>query len=121
MKHSDFQAIVDSTFKTLLDLLEAKGGEYAGDQDRLANFKRNAERLGMLPEQIWAVYFAKHIDAIFQYIMDQGNGTERRRTESLEGRVDDAINYLLLFKGILAERAEKMQRKEAAFNREHGL
>lgn len=112
MKHSDFQEIVDSTFKTLQDILQSKGGEYAGDHDRLANFKRNAERLHLRPEQIWAVYFAKHIDAIFQYIMDLQTQTNRPRSEPLEGRVDDAINYLLLFKGILAESRQQARQAE---------
>ena len=104
MKHEEFDKIVEETFETLRRLLVEKGGEYAGDKDRLANFKRNAERLGLLPETVWAVYFAKHIDAIFQYTSDLQNGVNRTRSEPISGRVDDALNYLLLFKGLLAER-----------------
>lgn len=105
MNGEDFSKhIVEPTVEELKRLMMVKGGEYAGDGDRLANFKRNAERLGLKPEQVWAVYFAKHLDAIFQHVHDLQTGKTRPASEPLEGRVDDAINYLILFKGLLWER-----------------
>lgn len=52
---------------------------------------------------IWAVYAAKHWDAVMQYIKDQNTGTKRTHLEPIGGRVDDLLVYLLLFKAILEE------------------
>ncbi len=81
-----------------------KGAEYAGDENRLENFVRNAIALGLEPEQVWAVYAGKHWDAIVQYIKDMQTGKERTRSESIEGRMDDMIVYLLLGKAMYRAR-----------------
>jgi hypothetical protein len=105
--HEDYAALIDATVKEIKSLSELKGGEYAGDFDRLANFRRNGERLGLPMETVWAVYAAKHWDAVLQFIQDLNTGKERTRVEPIEGRVDDLLVYLILFKAILAERAKK--------------
>ena len=102
--HSRYDELVTSTFQRIVELGIKKGGEYAGDDDRLANFRRNGERLGLPIETIWAVYAAKHWDAIMQFIQDLRNEKTRDRLESIEGRVDDLIVYALLFKAMLDER-----------------
>lgn len=84
-------------------LSTVKGGEYSGDVDRLLNFRRNAKALALTKEQIWAVYAAKHWDALIQYIQDIQIGRQRPREEQIEGRVDDLITYLILFRAMLDE------------------
>jgi hypothetical protein len=101
---SRYELLLKSTFLEIENLGTNKGGEYAGDGDRLANFRRNGENLGLPMETVWAVYAGKHWDAIQQYIKDQRNGKERLRLEPIEGRVDDLITYLILFKAMLDER-----------------
>lgn len=103
-EHSVFNEIVDSTIIEMRKLIEHKGSEYSGDVDRLANFRRNGERLALPMESIWAVYAGKHIDAVFQYVQDIQTGKTRTRLEGIEGRVDDIIVYMLLFKAIIKER-----------------
>lgn len=106
-KHEDFTKIVDSTIVEMRKLIELKGGEYAGDVDRLANFRRNGERLALPMEVIWGVYAAKHIDAVFQYIQDIQTGKKRERIEPITGRIDDIIVYMLLLKAIVDERERR--------------
>lgn len=101
--HSVYDELVEQTIVELKKLGQLKGGEYAGDNDRLANFRRNAERLGLKMEQVWAVYANKHIDAINQYIHDLSTNTTRPRLEGLAGRADDVIVYMILFKAMLIE------------------
>lgn len=109
---SRYEELVDETFEKVRELGVLKGGEYAGDTDRLANFRRNGEAWGMTMEQCWGVYAGKHWDAVAQYIRDSAVGKERVRLESLEGRVDDIITYCLLFKAMLEERQiEEAQRQ----------
>ena len=104
MKQEEFNKIIETTWSAISKLLVEKGGEYAGDRDRLENFKRNGIQLQVPPELIWAVYYNKHHDAIMQYIQDVKNKKTRTRSEPLDGRIDDMINYLLLFKGLLIDR-----------------
>jgi hypothetical protein len=105
-----YDKIITETWEHIVELGKKKGGEYAGDHDRLENFRRNGARLNLPMEVIWAVYAAKHWDAITQYIADVRVGTTRSRMESLSGRCDDLIVYLLLFKAMLYEREEERAR-----------
>jgi hypothetical protein len=101
--HLQWDQLLADQIASIHQLSALKGGEYAGDEDRLANFRRNALALGLKMEQVWAVYTAKHWDAVMQYIKDQATGKSRERLEPIDGRVDDLIVYLILFKAILRE------------------
>jgi hypothetical protein len=101
---AEYNQIMNDTFLELKKLSELKGGEYAGDGDRLANFRRNAEQADTTMEFVWRIYAAKHWDALMQYEKDLRTGKIRTRLESIEGRVDDMLVYLLLFKCMIRER-----------------
>lgn len=103
--HAAYAQLVKDTFDTAMQLSTLKGGEYSGDDDRLLNFRRNAAALGLTKETIWGVYAAKHWDAIMRYIKDLQAGKDRVRLESLDGRCNDLIVYLMLFKAMLIENA----------------
>ena len=111
--HDQYDTLIEKTISTIKLLSSLKGGEYAGDKDRLANFKRNAVNLDLLPEQVWGVYAAKHWDAINQYIKDLGNGKSRERIESITGRADDLIVYLILFKALYEDRTINAAKNES--------
>jgi hypothetical protein len=68
----------------------------------LANFKRGAVDAGVTPEQVWVVFFNKHLDAI-KYYCRHG----KVLSESLDERIDDAILYLLLLKALYHEHQEQ--------------
>ena len=102
--HSTYNQIIESTVLEIRKLGDLKGGEYAGDRDRLANFRRNGAALDLNMETIWAVYAAKHWDALMQFIQDTEKGKDRVRLEPIGGRVDDLIVYLILLKCMLVER-----------------
>lgn len=104
--HERYNELIQSTVAKITQLSKLKGGEYAGDDDRLANFRRGGERLSIPMETTWWVYANKHWDAITQFIQDIQTGKKRQRLESLAGRADDMIVYLLLFKAMLDEREQ---------------
>lgn len=106
-----FALLLEGIYHEVCKLVDLKGGEYSGDDDRLANFRRNAERLGLDYRQVWAVYAGKHWDALMQYVKDVGTNTTRIRTEPLRGRAIDLIVYLTLLIAMLEE-------KEVTANRE---
>ncbi len=104
MKQADFEKLVDESVAQMRDLLIVKGDEYAGSEDRLANFKRGSNLTGATPMQVLFIYLSKHYDAIATYIKDDAQGKDRRRSESIRGRVHDAINYLLLLEALIVEK-----------------
>lgn len=99
-----YDEIVEDAFNKIRKLGVDKGGEYAGDFDRLANFRRNGKNLGLPMETVWAVYAGKHWDALMQYIQDMNTGKSRPRTEPIAGRAHDLMVYLLLFLAMCEER-----------------
>lgn len=113
MRPADWNILLSATMEEIGKLSVLKGGEYAGDGDRLANFRRNAVALGLPMETIWAVYAAKHWDAVQQYIQDLNTGKQRQRLEPIEGRIDDLLVYLILFKAICKEREAYTQQEGA--------
>ena len=105
--HADYARLLDETIQQVKSLSKIKGGEYAGDLDRLANFRRNGVQLGLPMETIWAIYYNKHHDSVMQYISDLNNAVSRVRAEPISGRIDDMITYLILFKAMLQESAAR--------------
>jgi len=103
MTPHDFDALLTRTLATTRNLLAVKGGEYAADSDRLANFRSAGARLGVPPELILLTYLDKHYSAVCNYIRDQLAGKSRPRSEPIEGRVHDIINYCILYLAILDE------------------
>jgi hypothetical protein len=102
MNMTDRDAHMQSLFDGCLAIARAKGADYSGTQDALANFKRNADRLGMTKYQVWAIYCAKHVDSIFNSIKKDPLNPQVE-SEPLKGRVEDAINYLAIFQCLLVE------------------
>lgn len=98
-----FHSLVEHTFDHLRALYAVKAGEYATDADRLSNFRGAAQRTGMTSEQVLLIYLDKHYASICNYIRDSAQGKSRPRSEPINGRVDDMIVYLLLFKALLQE------------------
>jgi hypothetical protein len=88
-----------ATMERLIELTDSKGREYANSSDQLANFKRLATRLGLSPAQVVMVYLTKHLDSIDSWI----SNPHQDLSEPIDGRIDDAILYLILLKAISHE------------------
>lgn len=106
MDRNTFKVLVDARCDECREILGVKGPAYAGSGDVFANFVRNAERLGLTKYQVWAVYTGKHIDCIFNAVKESP-AYPVDKTESMQGRIKDAINYLLLLDGMLSETIKK--------------
>lgn len=91
-------------------LLGTKGNDYTrgkaslGRKERLSNFYESSEFFGISPLQSVALYWFKHVMAIFRFVK-----SGHVDSEPIESRVQDAINYLLfLFKLISIEKENKV-------------
>src|SRR5574341_185071 len=103
--HARYDELLGKVQAQIESLSLHKGGEYAGDQYRLANFRRNARDSGVPAEVVWRIYAGKHWDAISQYIRDIADGKDRPRSEHIQGRAYDLIVYLILFLAMEDEKA----------------
>lgn len=98
MRRATLEKLMDREWAEIKQINATKGKDYAGDDDALSNFKRQADRLGLSPEQVWAVYFSKHVDAVMSYCK---NG--QVESEPIEGRLHDIIVYSFLMLGLVEE------------------
>lgn len=107
MKKEDFQELLRETHRRMLELTASKGEEYSRDQDQLANFKRSAAETGIMPEQVWLIFYNKHADAIKNYLRRLKLFSESEvaisLSEPIESRIDDAVLYLILLKAMIRE------------------
>lgn len=103
-----WQELIKNTLETICRISDTKGIEYRHDNDdRLDNFKRVAQATGTTPEQCLHVYLSKHMDAISNFIR-RGANPSKQLSEPIEGRIDDAIVYLLLLKGMVLEKRKEV-------------
>lgn len=124
MTTDELALLITTTTERLRELSRTKGQEYTrGADDRLANFKRQGEAMGVEPMLILAVFLQKHLDSIGNYVKHvQARGCEPALSEPIDGRIDDAILYLLLLKGMCAEQFGqfKPSPRVRPCDREHG-
>lgn len=97
-QHEEFETVI----LELKDLLFNKGKEYAGDHDALGNFKSGLD-IGITSNQKLWIFLDKHLCSIKSYIKHG----QTFSNESIEGRINDAINYLFLLRCLITEEREK--------------
>ena len=89
MTLEDYEASKKNLLDLALSIEVKKRPDYTiGNVDVHHNFKSVAARVGITPEQAWAVYFLKHVDAICSFI-----GGNTNPSEPIEQRFADLINY----------------------------
>jgi hypothetical protein len=104
LTRDEFLAMLRDDHARIIAINQTKGHDYAGDRDALANFKRDNERIAKIAANDpvllkWYVYFSKHLDAIFTFL-EEGDV----KSEPVDGRLDDAILYLHLLRGLIHEK-----------------
>jgi len=103
MNNEKFRLFFNELVKDELKLIESKGIEYSGEEDRFRNFKRIGNELDISPEKICFVYLRKHIDGILDYLNKLDSGEEIVQSEPIIGRIHDARNYLALLAAMIGE------------------
>jgi hypothetical protein len=81
-------------------LMSTKGKEYSlSGIDVNNNFKRLAAELDIAPSQVLWIFLKKHLDAILNFITHP----DTPLSEPIEGRIADAVNYLLILASLIKE------------------
>lgn len=128
MKHETFELLLKEILKRTTSVLASKNTEYASDSDKLNNFKRAGKMLGCTPEKALIGMWAKHIISLLDIVdkveQDNSEGMKKLRRVltkevyekyysfsvdigTLEEKIGDAINYLILLEAMIKERYEK--------------
>ena len=95
MTAKEYEQFRDHFLHDTLKLSDEKRIEYTeGHQNSnvLWNFESIGNKLGLEPMQVLSVYLNKHLSSLQSYFKDG----QEHSSESIEGRVSDIINYLLL-------------------------
>lgn len=104
------QEIMREVFARVQGVADAKAVDYASKTDTLANFKELALVTGVTPFEVWRVLFMKHVVSVIRAIK-QNPCNPVTITEPIDGRIDDLLNYLVLFLCLV----EDAQAPERAF------
>lgn len=99
MNAKTFDDTVQRQVQHSLDLLCAKGTEYAPGVDRLAAFKKAAALQGCTQEQAAFGMLAKHLVSIADMVQTDSRFSGERWDE----KIGDSINYLLILRAIVEE------------------
>jgi len=123
MQHKKFEKLLDETIKRIKDTLAVKNTEYATDFDKLHNFKRAGEMLQCSPEKALIGMWTKHIISLLDIVdeLECKCGTQScsfpafdtgEYIATLEEKIGDAINYLILLEALIKERKENVKGDE---------
>jgi hypothetical protein len=114
LTHETFNRIVSRRIGLIQTVLQQKADEYASSKDRLNNFKNSPGTIrGRSPEDVLIGYLDKHLCAINDIVddlrphplTDSGYcGPRVDRLPSMDEKIGDAINYLILLEGLIHER-----------------
>ena len=91
MTNDRFFDIVGAVLQRCLEVLNEKGRDYAGEDNRLRNFEEDAAALNLPTWKVLQVWAQKHEKAIRVF-----RETGKVNSEAPEMRYVDRINYLLL-------------------------
>lgn len=93
----DLSSHMEELFGRLARVRSHGQSEYArSDDNAFRNFEWVASILGLTRDQVAAVYMLKHIDGICGWLC--GNKNQR---DSISGRIEDAIMYLIIIDGMI--------------------
>lgn len=107
MTSDKFNEVVQEEIKNIENTLIRKQAEYNLDDDRLGFFKHNAAFLGRTPEEtLWAMA-SKH----FISLTDMVNSDNKFSEALFDEKITDAINYLILLKGLVLDTGKAIKKE----------
>lgn len=116
MDGPEFEAVVDATLEKVRDLLIHKGAEYVpeGEPSRFHNFEVAAAFNQQLStEALWG-FLTKHLVSLADMVKTESSEASMMKWDE---KINDAIVYLLLLKGIVVEN-EMLASNKRSFKQE---
>lgn len=119
MNNEDWNILLKERLKKTKEIMASKNAEYASDKDKLHNFKRAGDMLRCSPEKALIGMWTKHIISILDMMdeLEKKCGTNENTfpafdmvsyIETIDEKIGDAINYLILLEALIKERYERL-------------
>lgn len=105
MDSTSFNISLDDVIARVCSLLGSEGAEYAGDEDRLHNFRAAAALRGITMHEALGGMMLKHTVSIYDMIDGVGEG-KYYPLEVWDEKIIDHINYLILLRAIVKYEAQ---------------
>jgi len=105
MTASEYKQMRDEFLKATLELSDNKRIEYTEGNHMdnvLWNFENSAKDVDSTPMKVLVIFLNKHLSSLKSYFR-----TGKEFSESIEGRIMDIINYLLLLVAMIRSEREK--------------
>jgi len=104
MTQKEFNQLTEKLNKYSLEIMNSKRPEYTNqDSDVLNNFKSTAKRLDVSEMKVWATFFEKQIQSVYAHIKN----ANLKKSEPIQSRFADIINYCYLGYALFKERDKK--------------
>tara|TARA_Y100001937_G_C7022272_1_gene286036 strand:+ start:420 stop:746 length:327 start_codon:yes stop_codon:yes gene_type:complete len=101
MTQKEFDKIKTNLSHLSHEIMEGKRPEYTNESlDVLQNFKNTANKLNISPLKVWSVFFDKQLQSIFTHTCN----ASLKKSETIESRFCDVINYCYLGYALFLER-----------------
>lgn len=108
MKLNDFKALCGRRLDACTALMYGtKNKEYARNDDKLHNFKRAADMIGVTPEQALVGMWTKHLVSILDIVNDLASGAPVPDPNIIGEKFNDSHNYQLMLEALIEERRGK--------------
>lgn len=107
MTNEAFEVIVENRIDKIRLVLTMKAKEYATSADRLHNFKHAASILRQSPAESCIAFLTKHVVSIYDMVFNVKYGNPPPKPATIDEKIGDAINYLILLEAILLETPKK--------------
>lgn len=104
MNVDEFDAVTDHVFNLAKTTLRKKNTEYSGGGDRLHHFKVAARIQDCSPELALRGMAMKHLVSILDAFDDSADPAYVPPESLIVEKINDAINYLVLYAGLCRER-----------------
>jgi len=120
MNVNEWKAESEKLVKTCIGIFDSKGAEYHENGNVFANIERVSHSLGVHPEVVIMTYLQKHYDSICTYVKNESTNAaltamghpstgDAVLSEPIEGRIADAINYLLFLNAFIKNNSNKIK------------
>lgn len=109
MTQNDFMRLVDSRYRSCCSVMDRKSVEYSRNDDKLHNFKRAADMLGVTPQAALVGMMAKHLVSILDMEDDLQYRVSMPTSEILAEKMNDTHNYLYLLEALLSEKSKSRE------------
>jgi hypothetical protein len=103
MNHAEQTRTMGEFFDGCLNLQNTKGKDYTGDGDAYKDLEEEACAVGVRPEQVLWIAMNKHYKAVRRFC-----STGEVKSEPIEGRLMDLVNYAFLIYAYQKAKKEKV-------------